>query len=102
VTTPDSARSQAADEGGTVRTSITMPTDLAAFARSRAGGNFSGYIQSLVEREQRRVTALQRLTEHGYTGDLAPTEAGRARARARLEQHRAKRATSGSMKQKAA
>jgi hypothetical protein len=100
VTASDGA--SAADEGGTVRTSITMPTDLAAFARSRSGGNFSGYIQSLVEREQRRVTALERLAEHGYVGDLAPTEAGRALARARLEQHRARKATGGAGRQKAA
>jgi hypothetical protein len=95
VTTADGVPESAGEESGTVRTSITMPIDLATFARSRSGGNFSGYIQALVEREKRRVTALQRLEEHGYTGELAPTEAGRALARARLERHRAKRAAGG-------
>ncbi|NUR59404.1 MAG: hypothetical protein HOV87_12160 [Catenulispora sp.] len=89
------------------RTSITMPTSLADYAKSKADGgkypSFSAYLASLVERDRRRDVAHQRLAEFGYTGAMAPTEAGRARARAALEAHkdRRRRAAGGTGQQAA-
>ncbi|GIG00920.1 hypothetical protein [Catellatospora citrea] len=87
---------------GTFRTSITMPVSLAEFARARSGGNFSAYLASLVERDRRRDLAHQRLAEFGYEDDMAPTEEGRARARAVLEAHRERKRMLGGSGQRAA
>ncbi|MEV4411552.1 hypothetical protein [Catellatospora sp. NPDC049609] len=92
MTTPDE---KAGPGGGTFRTSITMPINLAEYAQARSGGNFSAYLTSLVERDRRREVAQQRLAEFGYVDDMAPTEEGRARARARLEAHRSRTRTGG-------
>jgi hypothetical protein len=73
------------------RTSITMPVDLAAFARSRAGGNMSAYLASLVAEDKRRTAAWERLAEFGYRDELAPTAEGRRRARRLLDEHKARR-----------
>jgi hypothetical protein len=87
MTTPDEVT-----RTGSERTSITMPVDLAEYARKRADGNLSAYLAGLVAEDRRRAQVWERLAEHGYQGDLAPTEEGRRRARARLDEHRAKRA----------
>jgi len=89
MTTPDGAAERPPTSE---RTSITMPVDLADFARKRAGGNLSAYLANLVADDRRRAVVWERLAEHGYQGGLAPTEEGRQRARHRLDQHRAKRA----------
>jgi hypothetical protein len=98
---PGGAKGQ--DEPTAFRTSITMPVDLGAYAKSRApGGNMSAYLSGLVAEEQRRELVWQRLADHGYVGDLAPTEEGRLRARAVLTRHRAKKTRGGGTGQKAA
>jgi hypothetical protein len=89
---------QSGDERGraTQATSITMPTDLIAYARGKApGGNLSAWISGLVDEHRRQERVWKRLAQVGYTGDLAPTDAGRARFRARLDAHRAKQAGTG-------
>jgi hypothetical protein len=77
------------------RTSISLPVDLAEFARSRASGNTSSYIAGLIAEDRRRLRVWERLAEHGYTGDKTPTDQGRERAREKLEQHRSRRKAGG-------
>jgi hypothetical protein len=81
-----------AGDPGYRRTSISLPTSLADYAVRRAGGNTSAYIAGLIESDQRRERIRQSLERHGYVGDMAITEDGRARARARLDQAGARRA----------
>jgi len=83
------------EEPTSARTSISLPVDLAEFARSRAAGNTSGYIADLIAEDRRRVRVWERLAEHGYTGDKAPTDEGRQRARSLLERRHAKKAAGG-------
>ncbi|WP_117215465.1 hypothetical protein [Allorhizocola rhizosphaerae] len=68
----------------TEKTSISLPADLAEYARRRAAGNTSAYIAGLIERDKRNEQIRLMLEEHGYVGDLAITEAGKDRMRARL------------------
>ena len=79
----------------TEKTSISLPTELAEYARRRAEGNTSAYIASLIERDRRIERIRLRLEEHGYVGDLAITEAGKAAMRERLARAERKRAERG-------
>jgi hypothetical protein len=76
----------------TEKTSISLPTDLAEYARHRAAGNTSAYIASLIARDRRADRARQLLEAHGYTGPLAITEEGKAAMRERLERAERSRA----------
>jgi len=91
-----------ASEPASARTSISLPTDLAEFARSRASGNTSGYIAGLIAEDRRRVRVWERLAELGYTGDKTPTDQGRERAREKLERHRARKKPTGEAAERAA
>jgi hypothetical protein len=51
---------------GTEKTSISLPTDLAEYARRRAAGDTSAYIAGLIERDRRNETIRQALEDHGY------------------------------------
>ena len=79
----------------TEKTSISLPADLAEYARRRAEGNTSAYIANLIERDRRLERIRLRLEKHGYVGDLAITEAGKAVMRERLARAERKRAERG-------
>lgn len=75
----------------TEKTSISLPTDLAEYARRRAAGNTSAYIAGLIEQDKRNEHTRKLLEEHGYTGALAITDEGKAKMRARLDRAEASR-----------
>jgi hypothetical protein len=79
----------------TEKTSISLPIELAEYARRRADGNTSAYIAGLIERDRRIERVRLRLEEHGYVGDLAITEVGKAAMRERLASAERKRAERG-------
>jgi hypothetical protein len=81
-----------ASGSGSEKTSISLPTDLAEYARRRAEGNTSAYIASLIERDRRVERTRLALEEHGYVGELAITEQGKEVMRERLNRAQAKRA----------
>jgi len=68
----------------TEKTSISLPADIAEYARHKAAGNTSAYIAGLIEKDRRSERTRQLLEEHGYVGDLAITEDGKAAMRERL------------------
>lgn len=74
------------------RTSISLPVDLAEYARAKGSGNTSAYLASLIEKDRRLDRIKAMLAEHGHTGDRAITDAGVAAMRERLSQVRRKRA----------
>ncbi|WP_212842389.1 hypothetical protein [Catellatospora sp. IY07-71] len=74
------------------RTSISLPVDLAEYARAKGKGNTSAYLASLIERDRRLDRIKAMLAEHGYTGDRAVTDVGVAAMRERLNQVRRQRA----------
>ena len=73
------------------RATVSLPSDLAAWARARAGDNVSGYMAGLIRKDKRLVELMEMFERHGYVGDKAITEAGIDAARARLHGHRARR-----------
>ena len=79
---------------GTERTSISLPVELAEYARQK--GNASQYIAGLIAQDRDRVERAARLRDmferHGYTGDKAITDEGVARMTDRLRDHQARRA----------
>lgn len=77
---------------GTEKTSISLPADLADYARKRAAGNTSAYIAGLIEQDKRSETTRLMLEDHGYVGDLAITEKGKAAMRERLARASLRRA----------
>jgi hypothetical protein len=76
----------------TERTSVSLPVDLAEWARERSGGNVSGYIAGLIARDKRRAAFMQLSADAGYVGENAITEAGIARMGERLHALNARRA----------
>ncbi len=68
----------------TEKTSISLPAELAEYARRRASGNTSAYIAGLIERDKHNESVRNKLEDHGYVGPLAITEAGKDRMRERL------------------
>jgi hypothetical protein len=58
----------------TGKTSITLPTDLLEYARSK--GNTSQYVASLIEADRRKASLAAMFARHGYTGDQAITGEG--------------------------
>ncbi|WP_027345958.1 hypothetical protein [Hamadaea tsunoensis] len=69
---------------GTERTSVSLPMDLAEYARAKGKGNTSSYIADLIERDRKRDTLLAMFSRHGYTGDKQVTDDGAATMAARL------------------
>jgi hypothetical protein len=75
----------------TNRTSISLPVDLAEYARAKGQGNTSAYLARLIEKDRRLDRIKAMLAEHGYTGDLAVTDAGVVAMRDRLHRTRQER-----------
>jgi hypothetical protein len=76
----------------TERTSVSLPADLAEYARAKGQGNTSSYIADLIERDRQRDALREMFARHGYTGDKAITEVGVAAMGERLKALRAQRA----------
>jgi hypothetical protein len=74
---------------GTEKTSISLPTDLIAWARRK--GNASKYIAELIERDKRRERTRDMFVAHGYVGELAITDEGIKAAGERLAAIEARR-----------
>ncbi|MEU8074961.1 hypothetical protein AB0B31_05880 [Catellatospora citrea] len=74
------------------RTSISLPVDLAEYARAKGNGNTSAYLASLIEKDRRLDRIKAMLVEHGYTGEQAITDDGVAAMRDRLHRVRRERA----------
>jgi hypothetical protein len=75
------------------RKSISLPIPLAEWVDIRAAkGGASAYIARLIEADRHGQLVRDELEEFGYTGDMAVTDAGRARAREALDRHAASRA----------
>ncbi|GAA2394617.1 hypothetical protein Cme02nite_54560 [Catellatospora methionotrophica] len=79
---------------GTDRTSVSLPVDLAEYARSK--GNASQYIAGLIEHDKKKAEETEALhamfERHGYTGDHAVTADGIAKMGGRLRDLEARRA----------
>ena len=75
----------------TERTSVSLPTDLADYARTKGQGNTSGYIAELIERDRRRDELRAMFARHGYTGDKTITDEGATAMGERLHQLRDRR-----------
>jgi hypothetical protein len=56
------------------KTSISLPTDLAEYARSK--GNASAYLASLIAADRRRAQLADLFARQGYTDDQAITTEG--------------------------
>ena len=76
----------------TDRTSVSLPVDLAEYARKKGKGNTSNYIASLIEKDRRLDAVKAMLAEHGYVGDKAITDEEVAAMRDRLHGVRRERA----------
>jgi hypothetical protein len=76
----------------TDRTSISLPVDLAEYARTKGKGNTSAYLARLIEKDRRLDRIKEMFVEHGYTGALAITDEGVADMRDRLHRVRHERA----------
>ena len=76
----------------TERTSVSLPADLAEYARTKGQGNTSSYIADLIERDRERDALRDMFTRHGYTGVKAVTDEGVAAMGDRLRALRAQRA----------
>jgi hypothetical protein len=76
------------------RTSVSLPYDLAEFARAKGKGNTSAYLASLIERDRLLDDLRAMFVEHGYVGSKAITDEGVAAMRSRLNEVRARRAAS--------
>jgi hypothetical protein len=74
------------------RTSISLPTDLAEYAKAKGAGNTSSYIADLIARDRQRDELQAMFAAHGYVGAKAITEAGTAAMGERLRTRRAQRA----------
>lgn len=74
------------------RTSISLPTDLAEYAKAKGAGNTSSYIADLIERDRQRDELRTMFEAHGYTGANAITETGATAMGDRLRILRAQRA----------
>jgi hypothetical protein len=74
------------------RTSISLPTDLADYAKAKGAGNTSSYIADLIERDRQRDALHAMFQTHGYAGAKAITETGTAAMGDRLRTLRAQRA----------
>ncbi|GHJ48156.1 hypothetical protein Cs7R123_54980 [Catellatospora sp. TT07R-123] len=73
--------------------SYSLPTDLAEYVERKAGRRgASAYISSLIAADRHRDLVRRELEDFGYTGELAITAEGRAKARRRLDRHAASRA----------
>jgi hypothetical protein len=77
------------------RTAVSLPVDLAEWAKARGGGNFSSYLADLIRADKRRVDLAEMFEGHGYVGDKAITESGVDVARTRLHGLRARRHNRG-------
>jgi hypothetical protein len=86
--------SERTDKVDRERTSVSLPVDLAEYARAKGDGNTSAYLAGLIERDRHLDELRAMFVEHGYTGDMAITEAGVAAMRARLNEVRTRRAAS--------
>jgi hypothetical protein len=74
------------------RTSISLPSDLAEYAKAKGAGNTSSYIADLIERDRQRDALRAMFEAHGYAGDRTITDAGIAAMGDRLRAVRAQRA----------
>jgi hypothetical protein len=74
------------------RTSISLPVDLAEYARTKGQGNTSAYLASLIEKDRRLDRIKAMFVDHGYTGDLTITDEGVSAMRDRLHRVRRERA----------
>ena len=71
---------------------MSLPTDLAEWARLRGEGNVSGYVASLIARDKKRAMLMTMFEQHGYAGEKAITEEGIAAMGERLHALNARRA----------
>jgi hypothetical protein len=76
----------------TERTSVSLPTNLAEWARARGNGNVSSYVARLIAEDKRRQERMAMFADHGYVGDKAITEVGTAAMGERLHTLTAQRA----------
>lgn len=74
------------------RTSVSLPVDLAEYARAKGQGNTSAYLASLIAKDRHLDEIKTMLIEHGYTGDRAITGEGVETMRDRLRTVRLARA----------
>jgi hypothetical protein len=74
------------------RTTVSLPTDLAEWARQRSDGNVSGYVAGLIARDKKRAMLMSMFQQHGYVGDKAITDEGIAAMGERLHTLNARRA----------
>lgn len=73
------------------RTTVSLPVDLAEYARAKGNGNTSAYLAGLIEKDRRLDDLRVMFVEHGYVGDKAITDEGVAAMRERLTDLRARR-----------
>lgn len=75
------------------RKTFNLPADTAAWLDGRTGKReASAFVTSLIEAARYREHVDEALREYGYVGEMAPTEAGRARVRAALNRNAEARA----------
>jgi hypothetical protein len=71
--------------------SVSIPVELAEYARSKSQGKTSSCVADLIERDRERDELRAMFARHGYTGDKAITDKGVAEMGNRLRARRAKR-----------
>jgi hypothetical protein len=75
------------------RKTFNLPAETAAWLDDHTGPReASAYVTSLIEAARYREHVDEALREYGYVGDMAPTDAGRARVRAALNRNAEARA----------
>jgi hypothetical protein len=77
----------------TERTSVSLPPELAEYARAKGNGNTSSYIADLIAHDRDRDELREMFARHGYVGEKAVTDDGVAAMGERLRALRARRTT---------